>query len=199
MEIIEIISESESLTLRQRWAVVFTILLAVLLLIVGLNLRNQVTNAVTSFENPQAGISALYPSGWLLDTSPDYILRVRDMSRSGFKTVFQVAIIPVGTDASERNIADSLTLDRLETLIDYRVQPLYTMILPDNREAQALEYTYVDTQASPFLAGNPSVVRGMDLLVISGEQAVVITYRAELSIYEQQYPVFLEFVRRLAF
>jgi hypothetical protein len=199
MEIIEIISESENLTLRQRWAVVFTIVTGIAMLVVGFNLRNQVNTAVASFENPQAGISAFYPQGWLLDSSPDYILRVRDMSRSGFKTVFAVSIIPVGTDASERNIADSLTLDRLETLIDYRVQPLYGLSLPDGREAQALEYTYVDTQASPFLAGNPSVVRGMDLLVISGEQAVIITYRAELSIYEQQYPIFLEFLRRLVF
>ncbi len=199
MEIMEILSESDGLTLRQRWASVFTIIISVLLMAFGFNLRNTATNATVLFDNPQVGISAFYPSGWLLDTSDEYIFRVRDMSRSGFKTVFQIAILPVGANASERNVADSLTLDRLETLTDYRVQPLYLYTLPDGRAVQALEYTYVETQASPFLAGNPSVVRGVDLLAISGGQAVVITYRAGIDLYEQELPVFLQFLRRLSF
>src|SRR5688572_18813508 len=112
MEVIEIISESEGLSLRQRWANVFAILVSVLLMLFGLNLRNQVLNATIYYQSPQAGVSAYYPQNWLLDTSDDYVFRVRDMSRTGFKTTFQIAVRPVGEDAVERNIADRLTLDR---------------------------------------------------------------------------------------
>ena len=109
MEVIEIISESDDLTLRQRWANVFTILVCVLLMLLGLNLRNQALNATTLYISPQAGVTALYPQNWLIDTSGDYVFRVRDMSRTGFKTTFQVTVQPVGSDAQERNLADRLS------------------------------------------------------------------------------------------
>ena len=66
MEVIEIISESEGLSLRQRWANVFTILVSVLLMLFGLNLRNQVLSATVYYQSPQAGVAAYYPETWLL-------------------------------------------------------------------------------------------------------------------------------------
>ena len=199
MQVIEIISESEGLTLRQRWANVFTILVCILLMLLGLRLRNQAVNATTLYESPQAGITAQYPQNWLIDTSSNYVFRVRDMSRSGFKTTFQVSVQPVGSDAEERNLADRLSLDRIVTFTDYRVQPLEMYTLPGGREAQALNYTYVAVNASPFLQSVPTVVRGMDILTISGGQAIVITFRVDADNFDQEISRFEQFLRQLEF
>ena len=199
MEVIEIISESEDLTLRQRWANVFTILLCILMMLLGLNLRNQTLTATTFYESPQAGISAQYPQNWLIDTDGSYVFRVRDMSRTGFKTTFLVTVQPVGADAQERNLADRLSLDRIVDFTDYRVQPLEMYDFADGRDAQALNYTYVATDASPFLQSVPTVVRGLDILTISGGQAIIITFRADADNFEEELPRFEQFLRQLEF
>ena len=199
MEVIEIISESEDLTLRQRWANVFTILVCILMMLLGLNLRNQTLTATTFYESPQAGISAQYPQNWLIDTDGSYVFRVRDMSRIGFKTTFLVTVQPVGADAQERNLADRLSLDRIVDFTDYRVQPLEMYDFPDGRDAQALNYTYVATDASPFLQSVPTVVRGLDILTISGGQAIIITFRADADNFEEELPRFEQFLRQLEF
>ena len=199
MQVIEIISESEGLTLRQRWANVFTILVCILLMLLGLRLRNQAVNATTVYESPQAGITAQYPQNWLIDTSGSYVFRVRDMSRSGFKTTFQVSVQPVGPDAEERNLADRLSLDRIVTFTDYRVQPLEMYTLPGGQDAQALNYTYVAVNASPFLQSVPTVVRGLDILTISGGQAIVITFRADADNFDAELSRFEQFLRQLEF
>lgn len=199
MEVIEIISESEDLTLRQRWANVFTVLICILMMLLGLNLRNQTLTATTFYESPQAGISAQYPQNWLIDTDGSYIFRVRDMSRIGFKTTFLVTVQPVGADAEERNLADRLSLDRIVDFTDYRVQPLEMYDFPGGRDAQALNYTYVATDASPFLQSIPTVVRGLDILTISGGQAIIMTFRADANNFEEELPRFEQFLRQLEF
>jgi len=199
MQVIEIISESEGLTLRQRWATVFTILICILMMLLGLNLRNQALNETTLYVSPQAGITASYPVNWLLDTSGNYVFRVRDMSRSGFKTTFQVTVQPIGADAQERNLADRLSLDRIVQFTDYRVQPLVDYTLPTGDAAQALNYTYVSTAASPFLQSIPTVVRGLDILVINSGQAIVATYRADADNFEEELSRFEQFLRQLEF
>ena len=199
MEVVEITDKSQGLSLRQRWANLFAILVSLLLLLYGVNLRNQITNAAVLYESPQAGISAYYPLNWLIDTSGDYVFRVRDMSRTGFKTTFQVAILPLGPDAKERNVADRLTLDRLETFTAYQVLSQEPLVLPDDITAQAVSYIYVTSDTSPFLQGIPSVVRGLDILTISGGQALVITFRADILVFDDEYPRFVQFLRRLQF
>jgi hypothetical protein len=199
MQAIEIISESEGLSLRQRWANVFTILVSIFLMLFGLNLRNQVINASVYYASPQAGISANYPQNWLLDTSEEYVFRVRDLSRTGFKTTFQVAVRPVGDDAVERNIADRLTLDRLQTLTDYRVQPLIPYPLPDGSDARAMYYSFTSSDSSPFLQAIPAVVEGLDILAIRGGQAIIISYRADASLFDEELPRFENFLRELRF
>lgn len=199
MEVIEIISESEGLSLRQRWANVFAILVSVLLMLFGLNLRNQVLNASVYYQSPQAGVSAYYPQNWLLDTSEDYVFRVRDMSRTGFKTSFQVTVQPIGDDAVERNVADRLTLDRLQTLTDYRVQPLVPYALADGTEARAMFYTFTFSDSSPFLQAIPAVVEGLDILAIRGGQAIIISFRADASLFDEELPRFENFLRQLEF
>jgi hypothetical protein len=199
MEVIEIVAEQDRLTLRQRWGHAFAILVSLLMLLFSLNLRTQLANAAVLYESPQAGILAFYPQNWLIDTSGEYVFRVRDMSRSGFKTTFQVGVEPIGADAMERNIADRLTLDRLQTLTAYQVLSQQPYLLLDERPAQAVSYTFVSSDASPFLQGVPAVVRGLDILTISGGQAIVITYLADANVFEQEFSRFEQFLQRLQF
>jgi hypothetical protein len=199
MEVIEILSESTGLTLRQRWANVFVFLISALMLLFGLNLRNQVLTASTYYESFEAGIRAFYPENWLIDSAENYVFRVRDMSRTDYKTTFQVAVQPVGPDAQERNLADRLTLDRLQTFTDYRVQALVPYMLPSGIEAQAMSYTFVTTEASPFLQGVPTVVRGLDILAIRGGQAVIISYRADANNFDEELIRFERFLQDLEF
>lgn len=199
MQVIEIIGTNDDLTLRQRWSTVFTILVSVALLLFGLNLRNRILVATSVFESTQAGIRAEYPQNWLIDTQGDYVFRVRDMARSGFKTTIQVSVLPIGPDAEERNVAERLALSRLSVLTAYEQLAVDPYILPDGSSAQAVSHTFVNRNTSPFLQGVPSVVRGLDILALRGGQAIVITFRADAAIYEQEFQRFDVFLRRLEF
>jgi hypothetical protein len=165
----------------------------------GLNLRNQILSATSFYASPQSGVSAYYPQNWLLDTTGNYVFRVRDMSRTGFKTTFQVSVRVVGGDALERNVADRLTLDRLQSLTDYRVQPLIPYPLTNGRMGQAMYYTFTASESIPFLQTVPTVVRGLDILTIRGGQAIIISYRADAANFEDELPRFEDFVRQLEF
>lgn len=196
---IEIIGDSRELTLRQRWAHAFTIMLAIAMLLLGINLRNQALSAVSIFESVQDGIRAEYPQNWLLDTDGDYVFRVRDMSPPGFKTTFQVSIVPVGRDATERNVADRLTATRIQVLTAYQVLADEAYVLPDEQPARSILYTYVSSDVSPFLQGIPNVVIGFDVLVIRSGQAIIITYQADRQVFEEQLPRFEQFLAELVF
>lgn len=199
MQIIEILNAAEELTLRQRWANVFTILIAIVLLLFGLNQRNNILNATTIFDSVQDGIRAEYPQNWLLDTSGNYIFRIRDMSQTGYKTSIQVAVLPIGPDAQERNVAETLAFQRLSILTAYEQLAVDPYTLPDETAAQAVRHVFISRNSSPFLQGIPSVVRGMDILALRGGQAVVITFRADAAIFDQEFIRFEEFLERLSF
>ena len=53
------------------------------------------------YVNSEVGIRALYPQHWLIDTSGDYVFRVRDLSQLGFKTTIQVRC-PARDDQHQR-------------------------------------------------------------------------------------------------
>lgn len=199
MRVIEIITDSQDLTLRQRWSHVLTFLVAVAVFTFGLSLRNNIVTATVAFDSAEAGITAMYPENWLVDTQGDYVFRVRDMAQPGYKTTIEVAVRPVGRDTQERNIADRLTLDRLQTLTDYAVQPAQPYTLPDGTIGQSVAYTYVSRDVSPFLASVPTVVRGFDVLVVSGGQVIVMTFRADRTLFEREFRRFEQFLRDIRF
>lgn len=199
MEVINFIGDAQSLTLRQRWAHVFTVLVAIVMLLLGLNLRNNIRTATTPFESAQAGISAEYPRGWLRIASDEHVLRVRDMSRTGYKTTIQVTVRPVGRDTTERNVSERLSLDRAQDFTAYQLLSVEPYTLPNDITGQAITYIYADQTTNPFLEGIPTIVRGYDVLVISGGQAIIITFRADERTFDEDFPRFEQFLRRLTF
>lgn len=199
MTIIEVISSGRGLNLRQQWAHILTMALGFVMLALGMNIRSGVISAVVPYSNVQAGITAFYPERWLLDRGQDYVFRVRDMTESGFKTTIQVSTRPISGDTSERNVLDSLSLSRSQTFTDYSVLAVEPFSFQDGVEAQAMFYTYVSRQASPFLEGVPAVVLGLDILTLSRGQAIIITYRADANVYDANRHYFDRFLSTLEF
>lgn len=192
-------SRAVLLTPRQRWSLILSALLIVIGLALGVNLRDDSIGRSTTYTNVEAGITALYPARWLLDETGDYVLRVRDMSQRGFNTVIEVITLPVGPDTSERNLLDSLTLRRAQTLIDYAVLGYDNYILPDETAAVSMSYSFVSRDTSPLLQGASTIVAGVDILTFSRGQAVIVSFRADADIFQQELRTLHRFIDDLEY
>ncbi len=164
---------------RQRWANLLVVLLGLGGMLFSLILRDQVLGTTVRYNNLQAGINADLPPDWLLEEAgSDFVFRLRDMAATDFPTSLQVALLPVSSDSAARNIFDTLTLQRSQTLAAYSVENPQPFLLPNGNETEALSYSYVTTAENPFLSIKPVIVEGIDVLVFERDQALVISYRA---------------------
>lgn len=184
---------------RQRWSIAFAYLLIVLGLALGVNQRDSTLNLASEYSNLEAGISAKYPARWLLEETGAYIFRVRDMAHRGFNTVIEVSAAPVGSDTSERNILDQLTLQRAQVLTDYAVLAYDEFRLADDSPAISMSYSFVSRDSNPFLEGVSSIVYGLDILTIRRGQALIIAFRADADIYLRELETLRWFVQNLEF
>lgn len=200
MTILEIDSPNVyELTQRQRWSFYLSYFVIALCIYIGFSLQDSSLSRTSIYTNIEAGITANYPDRWLLDETGDYVFRVRDMSNRGFNTVIQVRTLPVSDDTVERNILDRLSLSRSQTFIDYNILGYSDYLLPNELPAVAMSYTFVSRDASPFLEGVSTVVVGLDILVIQRGQALIITFRADSNKYENELPIFEDFIENLSF
>lgn len=199
MGLVEITGREQILIRQQRLGHFLTLLVVVFGLLYSINLRGNVVNATVLYNDLRAGITVRYPANWLLDTSGDYVFRVRDMSRRGFKTTLQISLRPVSPDMAERNVIDSLNITRPITLSTYDIQSIRQILLTSETTATQMRYTYVDTETNPFLESFPIVVAGEDIITLSGGQAIIITFRTDARTFDQDYPIFLQFLRTLEF
>src|SRR4051812_36252242 len=98
---IEIVNPiSTGLNFKQRWASYLTIVIAVIGVGTGLLMRSRVQNSTDIRPRQDDGITARYPSNWLLQEGvkgkDDYVFRVQDPAAVPFKTTLQVSLMPVG-------------------------------------------------------------------------------------------------------
>lgn len=200
MTVIEIgAPQREELTQRQRWSHYFVFIYAALALFIGYNLRTATINAAVPYVNSEVGIRAFYPQRWLIDTSGDYVFRVRDLAQLGFKTSIQVDVQPVTLNTSARNLLDTLSLSRLSTLSGYRVLSRQQYTMPDEQEATEMRYVYVSAGDNPFLQTVPTVVEGMDVLTIRRGQAIIVTFLSDATTFDENLPIFERFLDDLEF
>lgn len=199
MTIIEISRQTEELSQRERWSHYFVFIYALIALIIGFQLRSSTLEATVLYTNPQAGIRALYPQRWLIDNAGDYVFRVRDVTQIGFKTTMQVDVQPVSINTSARNLLDTLSLNRMQTLSRYSVLENVPYMLPNDQEATAMRYVYVEGSDNPFLESLPTVVEGIDILAIRRGQAIIITFLSDSRTFDQNFPVFERFLDDLEF
>lgn len=200
MTIVEIGARSgEELSQRQRWSHYFVFIYAVLAVFIGLQLRNATLGATVLYTNSQVGIRALYPQRWLIDSDGDYVFRVQDLTQLGFKTAIQVDVQPVSINTSARNLLDTLTLNRMQTLSRYSVISNQPYMLPNEQEATAMRYVFVEGSDNPFLETVPTVVEGMDILAIRRGQAIIITFLSDSRTFNENLSIFERFLDDLEF
>lgn len=192
-------SPAIQITPRQRWSIAITYFVIVCGFALGVNQRESTLNQASVYNNLEAGLTALYPSRWLLEESGSYVFRVRDMAHLGFKTVIEVNTSPVGPDTTERNILDQLSLQRSQVLIDYTVLGYDTYRLADDSAAVSMSYSFVSRDTSPFLEGVSSIVSALDILTIRRGEALIISFRADESIYQAELETLRWFVQHLQF
>ncbi|MBE0691265.1 MAG: hypothetical protein IH587_14190 [Anaerolineae bacterium] len=198
--IVEIGRVDERGTLRQRWSHYFVLLYALMCVVIAVNLRDSTLNATTNYNDVTSGIRAAYPQNWIIDNAGPYVFRVRDLAQAGFKTSIVVDTQPVSLSTTTRNLVDSLSLDRGNTLTGYRILEIddsYT--LPDETPATAVTYTYVNVGVSPVLQTLPAIVEGFDVIAIRQGQAVILSFLADATVFEDQLPIMGRFLESLEF
>ena len=199
MAYIEITEFAEEQSRLQRWSHFLTIIVAALAFAFGLNLRSSALNAVRVYSNVQAGIEVSYPRNWLIDESGDYVFRIQDMTRVGFKPTILIQTVPIGEATTLRTVLDSLNINRPRTFIDYNVLSLEDTTLPDDTPGEVLTYTYVATEENAFLESLPIVVLGQDIVTRRGSQAIIITFLAEAGTFADDLATFNRFLDSLDF
>jgi len=176
--------DQPALSRSQRWNSYLALALAALALGVGLALRRAALDATQTFENLEAGVRAQVPRGWLLDSgSADYVFRAEDPAALPFKTLLQVAVLPIGRDATPNTVLDLLNMERSPRLSNYREIARTAATLRDD-PALRMVYAYTEYEPDPFQASLPLVVQGVDLVVLRRGQAVIVTYREERSRFD---------------
>ncbi len=186
MSLSEMAPQSLLMTRAHRWAQLLAIVTLFAGVGAGLVLKDQVLSSTVAFRDLAAGILARYPEKWLLDTQGDYVLRVRDPAAGRFLTTLQVSVISIGQDAEARNVLDTLTLQRAQTLAAFRTLRAVPFTLPDGEAATRFEYVYVAADANPFLEPIPVVVRGVDVVSIKRGQAIIVTFRVEADRFDDE-------------
>lgn len=192
-------SPALQITPRQRWSIAISYLAIALAFVLGMNQRDTSLNLSSVYSSVEAGITANYPARWLLEESEANVFRVRDMSHRGFNTVIEIRTLPLGPDSTERNLLDQLSLQRSQVLIDYTVLGYAVYSLPDDSQAISMSYTFVARDANPFLEGVSSIVNGLDILILRRGQALIITFRADASIYQRELETLQWFMQNLEF
>ncbi len=199
MTIIEITGAFGEITQRQRWSHYFVFIYALVAVFIGINLRDATLYATVPYVNSEVGIRAYYPQRWLIDSTGDYIFRVRDIEHVGFKTAIQVNVQPVTLNTTARNLLDTLTLSRMQTLSRYHVLSSQSYTLPNEQEATAMRYVYVAGEDDPFLESVPTVVEGLDILTLRRGQAIIITFLSDADSFDENQPIFERFLDDLEF
>lgn len=177
--------EPPALNFRQRWNTYLALVAAAAALFVGITLRNNALNATVTFEDLESGIRAQIPRGWLVDRrSADVVFRAEDAAAMPFKTLLQVSIMPVGPDATPRNVVDQINIQRAQQFSSYRRMTQTEQILRDGTSAIRMTYTYAQSEPNPFLESPTIAVQGVDVVILRGVQAVIVTYRDERNAFD---------------
>ncbi|MCC6799542.1 MAG: hypothetical protein IT325_05475 [Anaerolineae bacterium] len=179
------VEERPGLSFAQRWNTYLSLALAAAVLALGVTMRDAALNATMTLEDLEAGIRAQVPQGWLLDRSGrEYVFRAADPDALPFKTLLQVSIMPVGPDATPASVLHQIEIDRPLRFPAYRVISRRNVTLRDGSPAVRLTYAYVQSERNPALETLPIVVEGVDLVVLRGAQAVIVSYREERGSFE---------------
>jgi hypothetical protein len=184
-------------TLGNRFAELAVLLLTLVALVAGWLLKSSVENRSQAFTSGM--ITAQTPAGWLsLNPRGNEVLHVTDRTASGFGTTYLIQQETVPADAQSGQIVGLLTLERGNTLTAYRVLNQQEVLVQGQKAIQ-IDYVYVESAANLNHAVIPAVVRGLDYVFVKGGQAVIVTYRADQSVFDTDLGRFYRFLVSVKF
>ncbi|NDJ75037.1 MAG: hypothetical protein GYB65_02155 [Chloroflexi bacterium] len=180
------IGDSTELNFNQKWNSYLALVLAVVMVFLGIALRNSATAATQTFEDLDAGVRAQVPQNWLLDDDggSEFVFRAQDPGALPYKTTLQVSFLPVGPGATPRTVLDYLHLQRATQFSAYRQISRSNETLRDGTPASRMIYAYTQVEPNPYLESKPIVVQAVDVVSLRGTQAIVVTYREEQSRFD---------------
>lgn len=185
-------------TRNDRFSAVLVIIVAIAGIGLGLSVRQRTLNQVWLFRDQQTGIEAIYPAGWLTDQSGDYVAKIEDPKSRPFKTRYIIDVVPGGGATSVRNVLDGLTLQRSIDLPAYRVLDIQEINLGETNATQ-MDFVFVQADPNPFIERVPVVVRGMDIVIIDGNRAIIVTLMSDEDSFEQNQDGFRRFLGSLRY
>lgn len=179
-------------SLGDRFAELAVVVLVLVALVIGWVLKTGVENRSESFSS--GNISAQIPSGWLTSTpGGNEVLHVTDRTTSGFGTTYLIQQEVVSAESTPAQVVGLLTLERGNSLTAYRVLKQQD-VLVQGKPAVELEYVYVESDANLSHSTFPVVVHGLDYVFVNGNQAVIVTYRADQAAFERDRAHFNNFL-----
>lgn len=195
----EPLEESGSdLTRNDRISAILVVVVVLAGLALGLLIRQQNAGQTWVYTSREAGLEAAYPAGWLVDERGNYVMRVRDPKGRPFKTQYQIAVVPAGGQTSIRNVLDGLTIQRSSDLAAYRVLNVQNVTV-SGATLTEMNFAFVDADPNPFIQRLPVVVLGKDIVIRDGDRAIVVTYMADETQYDANYPAFERFLASLRY
>jgi hypothetical protein len=179
-------------SLGDRFAELAVVLLTLVALVLGWVLKSGVENRSEPFSS--GNISAQVPAGWL-NAKPggNEVLHVTDRTTSGFGTTYLVQQEAVPAESTPAQVVGLLTLERGNNLTAYRVLNQQE-VLVQGKTAVEIEYVYVESDANLSHSTFPVVVHGLDYVFVKGNQAVIVTYRADHEAFERDLAHFNRFL-----
>jgi hypothetical protein len=184
-------------SLGDRFAEFAVLLLAIVALAAGWALKTAVENRSQPFSSGK--ISAQTPVGWLtFNPGGNEVLHVSDRTAAGFGTTYLIEqeAVPAGTEPGQ--MVAMLTLRRGTSLTGYRVLSQQS-VLVQGRKALEIDYVYVESAANLSRAVLPAVVKGKDYVFVNGGQALIVSYRAEQSVFDTDLARFYRFLVSVKF
>ncbi|NWF63177.1 MAG: hypothetical protein HXY38_02625 [Chloroflexi bacterium] len=185
-------------SLGDRFAEIAVILITFIALTAGWYFKESVENASVPFEAD--GITAQAPKGWLQSGAEgDILLRTVDINSTGFGATYTIRQITVTSEATISEVASRVAFDHAQDLLAFRMLDQQEVKDANGRDAFMLNYVFVESNPDLTHAEMPSVVRGMDLIYISGERAIVVSFQSDEKNYDLDLGRFYTFLKSIKF
>jgi hypothetical protein len=166
----------------------FVIGLYVFVFIAGLGLKTWVENEPITFTDRVTNLSLSYPSSWSPTREKGTLLSVRDLHGEGiFKAIFSVKVkeLDLTEGTTIQDLIQPFTEERSQDLNYYRILKISDTEV-DSLGGVTVTYGYVyDPVASSLQTYLPTIVRGVDTLVIRGNSLYIFSFAAPETSFSQ--------------
>ncbi len=184
--------ENKTVSLGDRYAEIAVLALTIIALFIGWMYKSSVENRSVPFTS--GSVSAALPAGWLQSEGKDGdLVRVTDMTSSGFATTYKVRYAEVSKDVTYDQFASADIRSLGQNLTAFRVLS-QQQVTVNGKEAFEVKYAFVESNPNAARQELPVVVRGLEYVFIKDGKAVTVTYWASQSEYESDLNLFTRFL-----